>query len=296
MLIWFEVLGYTVLSERENSSTILTERENQVILRERLEQSLKKINPHVSELALQKAIQKLQFYDGKNNNNATLQDYLTQGVDVSYYFNDKFVFEKVQIVDYTHPLNNDWLAVHQFSLTVDHWHYSPEIVIFINGLPLVIIEVCKILENRAIESFYNNIFIYKEKTKKLFDYAQILVISQGNEVRFGHVNQSLQEFKVWSEVEIQQGFSDWKNTIAGFIQDYFDKRYFLHILKAKIQAKPVDRQALNQLIENEQSSDRFSEQYPIKQLNFLKKRQRKKRIITAMKLNNLLKPTQSKKF
>ncbi|MFZ1028493.1 MAG: type I restriction endonuclease [Limnoraphis robusta] len=301
MLLWFEVLGYTVLLERESSFRILTDREteSEVILRDRLAQSLRKINPHVSELALQKAIKKLYFYDCKNKINSqteTLQKYLTQGIDVSYYFNGKFVFTKVKVIDYTHPLNNDWLAVHQFSVTADNWYYSPEIVIFINGLPLVVIEVCRCLNTRAIGSFYKNILIYKEKIKKLFYYAQIMIIFQGDEVIFGQINQSLEQFKVWSNAEKKQSLFDWKNTRVGFIQDYFDKRYFLHILKASIQAKPLGRETLTQLIENHQFSNRFSEENLIKTSKLLRKPQRKKRLLIPVKSKILLKRTQIKKL
>ncbi|HAJ61217.1 MAG TPA: DEAD/DEAH box helicase, partial [Cyanobacteria bacterium UBA8543] len=120
-----------------------------VVLRDRLQKALSIINPNIPLKAIEEAISKLTCLENLSleENNYRFHKLLTDGITVSYQVDDWKIYDKVQIIDLFNLLNNDWLVVHQFTVIDGNKIHCPGAVIFINGLPLAVIE----LPNQANE-------------------------------------------------------------------------------------------------------------------------------------------------
>jgi len=145
-LEWFEALGYSIL----NASHIApaepnSERETyvDVVLRDRLQTALVTINPDLPLEAIEDAIRKITQTETPSlyENNRRFHKFLTDGVDVEYQAEGYTKYEKVWLVDFQNPENNNWLAVNQFTVIENKNNRRPDVVVFLNGLPLAVIEL-----------------------------------------------------------------------------------------------------------------------------------------------------------
>ena len=144
-LEWLRDLGYSVVFGNEIApDEPAAERENysEVILASRLKDALKRINPKVPAEALEDAFRKATRPTAVSlvENNRAFHTILTNGIDVEYRKGDRIVGDKVWLVDFENIGNNDWLAVNQFTIIENHINRRPDVIIFINGLPLSVIE------------------------------------------------------------------------------------------------------------------------------------------------------------
>jgi len=145
-LDWLEGLGYTPL----NASEIAPDAPNSerqtyadIVLIDRLRSSLQTINPAIPPDAIEDAIKTVirTHTPSLFENNRRFHKLLTDGVDVEYQAENRTIYDKVWLIDFTNPDNNDWLAVNQFYVKENKTPRIPDIVIFINGLPLAVIEL-----------------------------------------------------------------------------------------------------------------------------------------------------------
>lgn len=125
---------------------ISSERESDkdVILDGRLESVLRRINPEVNRDAIKQAIHKLTIEKSPNllENNLTFHEYLINGIEVEHYDEEgKSIVDIVYIIDFKQPQNNDFLAVNQLTVVNGDFTKRPDIILFINGLPIVVIEL-----------------------------------------------------------------------------------------------------------------------------------------------------------
>jgi type I restriction enzyme R subunit len=153
-LEWFEALNYKVLpgpSIAPGEPAAERTAYSDVVLDERLRAALKRLNPSASPEALDEAFRKLTRIASPQpiDSNHELHYYLVNGVSVEYLRPDGTVgYDPVRVLDFDEPTNNDWLAVNQFTVAEKGHTRRPDIVIFVNGLPLAILE----LKNAASES------------------------------------------------------------------------------------------------------------------------------------------------
>ena len=153
-LAWLECLGYLILSGPEIApGELAAERQNygQVVLERRLRQALQRLNPNVPHDALEDAFRKLTRLDSPSLilNNHALHKYLVDGVPVEYQRADGSLGgDLVRAIDFNNPDANDFVAVSQFTVVEDQREPRPDVVLFINGLPVAVIE----LKNPATES------------------------------------------------------------------------------------------------------------------------------------------------
>jgi len=184
-LAWFESLGYNITSGPDISpDSPACEREDydQVILVERLRTALGFINPNIPADAIDDAIRKITRTESPSliENNRRFHIMLTDGVDVSYIQDNREVHDKVWLLDLENLNNNDWLAVNQFTIIQNRNNRRPDILVFINGLPLAVIELKNPAdENATIRHAFNQLQTYKTDISGLFTYNELLVISDG---------------------------------------------------------------------------------------------------------------------
>ena len=176
-----------------------------VLLEDRLRAALTRINAKIPAEAIEDAIRKLQRTESPSltENNREFHKFLTDGVPVEYRNNEgRIAHDQVWLVDADNPDNNDWVAVNQFTVIEDRHNRRPDVVIFVNGLPLAVIELKNPGdENATIHSAFKQLQTYKNEIPSLFIYNELLVVSDGIEARCGTLTSDWEWFVPWRTID-----------------------------------------------------------------------------------------------
>ncbi|MFZ5808043.1 MAG: type I restriction endonuclease subunit R [Chloroflexota bacterium] len=206
-LAWLKALGWAVKHGDEIApDSLFTERGDfsQVVLERRLRDALAALNPTLPPEALEDAFRRLTQPAGADlpARNRAFHQMLTEGVTVEYRAADGAIRgAQVQVIDFDHPLNNDWLAVNQFAVVENRHARRPDVVLFVNGLPLVLIELKNPAdENADIWKAYQQLHTYRAELPTLFTFNEMLVISDGLEARLGVLDAGREWFKPWRTI------------------------------------------------------------------------------------------------
>ena len=173
---------------------------NEVVLTTRLRDAIDKLNPNISQDAKEDALKKVLRTESPNAliNNENFHRYLTDGVDVEMRTENGIRGEKIYIVDFEKPENNEFLAVNQFTVVEGNQNKRPDIILFVNGLPLVVIELKNAVdENANLKSAFNQLQTYKQAIPSLFTYNSLLIISDGWDARCGTITSDYGRFMTW---------------------------------------------------------------------------------------------------
>ena len=202
----FIELGYASVNGPDISPDgTATEREyDEVVLKNRLRNAIGKLNPNVPRDAQNEAVKKVLRTYNPNlfQNNYTFHKYLTEGVDVEYRKGDRNIGDKVWLIDYTNPTNNEFLVVNQLTIIENNSNKRPDIILFVNGLPLVVIELKNAVDvNATIHSAFNQLQTYKSTIPSLFVYNSLLIVSDGWDALYGSVTSPKQFFVPWKSID-----------------------------------------------------------------------------------------------
>ncbi|MDA8086723.1 MAG: type I restriction endonuclease subunit R [Nitrospiraceae bacterium] len=209
-LSWLKNLGYDVLFGPDIAGDgLFPERDlaanyTDVVLAGRLREALKTINPNIPGEAIEDAIRKVTRTESPSlvENNRRFHRMLTDGVDVSYMADGREIHDKVWLVDIDDLANNDWLAVNQFTIVEGQKNRRPDILIFINGLPLAVIELKNPADEKAtIKHAYNQLQTYKQDISSLFTFNELMVASDGLEARMGTLSANWERFMPWRTID-----------------------------------------------------------------------------------------------
>ena len=178
------------------------ERENfgEIVLKDRLQQAIHRLNPTIPTDALNQAQREIFNIASSDllNNNEIFHKYLTEGITVEYQKNGETRGEPVNLIDWHNIDNNEFLVVNQFTVIEDNHNRRPDLVIFINGLPLVVIELKNAVDEKAnLRAAYNQLQTYKREIPSLFTYNALLVISDGLSARAGSLTADFNRFSAW---------------------------------------------------------------------------------------------------
>jgi len=237
-LAWLEELGYATLNgpniapgEPKAERTSYSD----VVLADRLRSALARINPDIPSDALEEVIRKITRTDTPNlfENNRRFHKQLTGGVDVEYHANDgRIIHDKAWLIDFSDPGNNDWLAVNQFTVVENNTNRRCDVVIFLNGLPLGVIELKNPGdENATIRGAFNQLQTYKKDIPVLFPYNEILVISDGLEARAGTLTADWERFMPWRTIEGVDLAPKGALEMEVLIKGIFEKQRFLDLVQ-----------------------------------------------------------------
>ena len=187
--------GYDII----NGSTI--ERPyNEVVLTNRLQNAIDKINPEIPADIREEALRnvlRVQFTTLLANNEA-FHKLLTEGVDVKGREGEQIKTFKVWLMDFQNPENNDFAAVNQFTILENHNNKRPDVIIFVNGLPLVVIEIKNATDEKAdIKAAFNQLQTYKQAIPTLFNYNSILIATDGWFAKAGTITSDWSRFSGW---------------------------------------------------------------------------------------------------
>ena len=177
-----------------------------VVLTTRLRDAIDKLNPTITQDAKEDALKKV-LRVGRDvmhhvSTNETFHKYLTEGVDVEVRTADGIRGEKVYIVDFENVANNEFLAINQFTIVEGNVNKRPDIILFVNGLPLVVIELKNAVSELAdLDSAFNQIQTYQNAIPSLFTYNAINIISDGWSAAYGTISSSFKYYKPWKSID-----------------------------------------------------------------------------------------------
>lgn len=238
-LEWFEGLDYTTLSALDiapNEPNAERQTFADVILVDRLSSALAQINPTIPVDALEEALRKVVSVglDSPSlfENNRRFHKLLTDGVPVEYYADNRIVHDQVKFIDFDSSDNNDWLAANQFTVIEDRKNRRPDVVVFINGLPLAVIELKNPAEeNATIKGAFNQLQTYKQDIPCLFPYNEVLVISDGLTARVGTLTADWERFMPWRTIAGNEIATNNTPELEVLIKGIFAKERFLDLLR-----------------------------------------------------------------
>ena len=237
-LEWFGELGYAVghgphlapgepAAERDSFS--------EVVLVGRLREAIRRLNPAIPEEAREEALRKVLRVGTPSltQTNRAFHRMLRDGVPVEYSRPDGSIAgDHVRLVDFEDVKRNDWLAVNQFTVIEGQHNRRPDIVVFVNGLPLGLIELKNASdEDATIWSAYAQLQTYKAEIAPLLHYNAALVVSDGLQARMGSVTANQEWFKVWRTIDGEGDAPKTALELETLIRGVFDRQRFLDLLQ-----------------------------------------------------------------
>ena len=176
----------------------------EVVLERRLRDALARLNPDLPASALDDAFRRLTRPEGSTleARNRAFHRMAVDGVTVEHRTDNGAIRgAQVRVIDFDDPANNDWLAVNQFTVVENKYERRPDVVLFVNGLPLGVIELKNPAdEDATIWSAWQQLQTYKAEIPSLFAFNAALVVSDGLEARVGTLTAGREWFKPWRTI------------------------------------------------------------------------------------------------
>lgn len=175
-----------------------------VLLQGRLASAIERLNPRIPACARDDALAQIRDFGTPALLSANRQFHklLCTGVPVQYQRDGETIGDFVQLIDWANPASNDWLAVNQLTLQGAKHTRRPDIILFVNGLPLVLLELKNPADaNADIWKAFDQIQTYKEQIPDVFQYNEILIISDGSEARMGSLSADAERFMNWRTID-----------------------------------------------------------------------------------------------
>ena len=177
---------------------------SKVILEDDLKEAIRKINSNISEKELMEVLRQIKNLEHNNTilNNKQFTRYLLEGVFVPVNENGETRYKTIKIVDFDNISNNTFKAINQYTI-IEHSEKRPDIIIFVNGLPLVVVELkSTVREDVKLIDGYNQLKGYQEvHIPTLFYYNQFMIVSDGVQARAGTITSPWSRFSEWKKVE-----------------------------------------------------------------------------------------------
>jgi type I restriction enzyme R subunit len=231
-------LGYAISSDAEiGPDGKAPEREAyaDVVLAKRLSAAIERLNPTIPAEARGDALRKVLATEKPSlvEENRRLHRLMVEGVDVEFYSEDGTIRgDKLRLVDFDDPAANDWLAIGQFTVIEGGNNRRPDIVLFVNGLPLGVIELKNPGgESATLTGAHNQLQTYKAQIPSLFRTNAVLVTSDGLTARIGSLTADLERFMPWRTTDGQRIAAKGQPELGVMIEGVFAKRRFLDLLR-----------------------------------------------------------------
>lgn len=238
-LTWFRDVGYEVvygpdllLDEADNPDGERVD-SRQVLLLGRLRAALTRLNPDVPEGAVEEALDVLSKPQSPSLiiNNRQFHKMLLDGVPVDYEKEGERVGDRVKLFDFNHATNNQFLAVNQFTVAGTKTPRRPDIVVFVNGIPLSVIELKSPSElNADIWKAWQQLETYKEEISDLMVYNEALIISDGVNARVGSLTAPKERFTPWRTIRNEKDKPLLEYELEKIVRGFFDRELFLDFI------------------------------------------------------------------
>ncbi|MBF4798377.1 MULTISPECIES: type I restriction endonuclease subunit R [Aeromonas] len=207
VLGWLAEVGYRVVCGYDvapDSDNPWRANFNQVLLLDQLRGAIARLNPSVPMVAREDALAQVVNLDtpAQLSANRAFHRLLVNGVPVQYQRDGETVGDFVRLVDFEDPTANEWLAINQFTIKGPKHTRRPDIILFVNGLPLVVLELKNPADVHAdIWKAFDQLQTYKEQIPDLFQYNEIMIASDGSEARMGSLSADAERFMQWRTVD-----------------------------------------------------------------------------------------------
>jgi type I restriction enzyme R subunit len=238
LLDQFAALGYEVASDAViGPDGVRPERDaySDTILYGHLKAAVARLNPHIPELARLDAIKQVIASERPSliEENRRLHKLLTEGVAVEFYDDDNTIRgDFVRLIDFDDPANNDWLAVQQLSLVERQYSRRMDVVLFINGLPVGVVELKKPGQTSdKLTEAYNQLQTYKAEFPSLFRTNAVLVTSDGLTARIGSLSANQERFMPWRTVDGVTVTAKGTPELHTLISGVFDRARLLRLIR-----------------------------------------------------------------
>ena len=205
-----------------------------VLLTERLQIAIRRINPTVPADSLDEALKEIQRINSPEllANNETFHRMLTEGIKVSYQKEGNYRGDLVWLIDFEYPENNEFMVANQFTVIENGNNKRPDIILFVNGLPLVVIELKNPAdENATLRSAYKQIETYKSIIPSLFTYNAFNIISDGLEAKAGALSAGLTRFMAWKSADGKEEASNLVSQLETLINGMLAKATLLDLVR-----------------------------------------------------------------
>src|SRR5882724_9924240 len=235
---WLEAVGWRIAHGPDLAPDMpAAERRDyrEVVLAQRLRDALGRLNPALPPEALEDAFRKLTRPEGADliHRNRYFHRLLVSGVTVEYRTCEGSVRgAQARVIDFDEPRSNDWLAVNQFSVTENKHSRRPDVVLFVNGLPLAVLELKNAVdEDATIWTAFQQLQTYKAQIASLFAPNGVLVVSDGVEARVGTLSAGREWFKPWRTIAGEQLADLHVPELQVVIEGMFAPRRFLDLMR-----------------------------------------------------------------
>ena len=235
-LEWFQGLGYSIGNAEDPA--FLSERGNlgDCILKDRLESTILRINPQAQSSSLKEALRQTLLVESANllTNNHQSHRLLVDGIDCEIKRADGSAgAEKVWLVDWTNPDANDWLVLQQFTVVENNKKRRADLVVFLNGLPLAVIELKNpSSEQTSLRQAYDQLQTYLAEIPILFQCSELLIVSDGIHARLGTISADFERFLPWRAVDEQKIVAKDLPELEPLILGVFRKDFFLELVRS----------------------------------------------------------------
>lgn len=235
---WFKDLGYDYVCGYDIAPDGETPERSDyisVVLKERLLSALTRINPDIPQIAITTALSQLinPNIPALMSANRQVHSWLTKGVKVTYHEGDQEVGKQLKVIDFDNPDNNEWLVVNQFTIHGQKHNRRPDVLVFVNGLPLSVLELKNAADEQAdIWAAYNQLQTYKNDIPDLFNYNTCMVISDGIFARLGSLSANEERFMRWRTIDgVEVDPLGQHRELETLIKGLFNKEVFLSYLR-----------------------------------------------------------------
>lgn len=241
-LEWFQSIGYDYICGYEiapGESGAERADYRQIILHERLLGCLQTINPNIPLATLEQVASQLAKPETPIliKNNRAFHQLLLEGVKVEYKQQGtdgktESKTDYVQLIDFAKVSNNQFLVVNQYTITGSKGNRRPDVIVFINGLPLAVLELKNPADNNAdIWSAYQQLQTYKEEISDLFIFNEALVISDGLNARVGSLTANKERFMAWRTVSNEDDRPLFEYPLETLVRGFFKPDLFLDYIR-----------------------------------------------------------------
>ncbi|MCY3628954.1 MAG: HsdR family type I site-specific deoxyribonuclease, partial [Bacteroidetes bacterium] len=234
---WFREIGYSVISgaDLQPGVNYLRDTYGDVLFPTTLHWTLSRLNPGLPPEAIDSVQHKLLNLDGQSleARNRAFHRMAIDGVGIEFQGVDgKPKWDHARVFDFDAPENNSWIVANQFTVTEGNHNRRPDIVVFVNGLPLAVIELKSPTdENATISSAWRQLQTYKKEIPSLFVFNLALVISDGVKARVGSLTAGLEWFKRWRTIEGENLAPVFYPELQVLVEGIFEKSRFLEFLR-----------------------------------------------------------------
>ena len=236
-LDWFRALGYDVIGgpDMPPGPHALRESYADTIFPSVVRGALARLNPNLPNEALDDAFRKLARPEGPTleARNRAFHRLAVDGVTVEYRDTGGTIRgAPVRMFDFEQPSNNDWLVVNQFTVVESNHERRPDIVLFVNGLPLAVVELKNPAdEDATVRSAWQQLRTYQAELPSLFTFNAVLAVSDGVEARLGTLTAGWEWFKPWRTISGEELAPVFLTQLQVAIEGAFEKRRFLALLR-----------------------------------------------------------------